>query len=175
MSRHFANQFNDLSGRRSMSNDRNDGSKRGAEYFSSSSECAGGTAFTRAAARKENNDLPTGRNKENKNPREVGRKKGRSKSLSNRPLPSPGGQFGRGKISRRLSRKLPNSAGPMILSRRLSYRINNNPGMSPIVATTLSFTPNKVVPKGRSRHHSKSSLEKIGQPTRQSRATRNSV
>jgi hypothetical protein len=160
---------------KSMSNHRNDGPKRGADYFSSSSESSGGPSSTRNAARKKSSHESgaarlASKDKENRDPRAAERKKGRSKSLNNRPCPSPGGQFGRGKISRR--KDIPNSRGPMILSRRLSYRINSStPGKSPVVATMLKFTPNNpnkvVVAKGRC--HVKSSLEKIGQSSKQSR------
>jgi hypothetical protein len=102
------------------------------------------------------------RDKENNNPGLAKCKRGRSKSLTN--------EFGRGAHHKHQGRMRTHSppGKPMILSRRLSYRINNaTPGRSPVAATKLLFSPIVRVPatkKSRTNHHQQSSLERLASP-----------
>jgi hypothetical protein len=102
--------------------------------------------------------------KENKHPQAGQRKKGRSKSLNN----ALANNFGQGVHQNAGRMRAPSPLGkPMILSKRLSYRINNStPGKSPITAKKLDFTPvgpmaSRQMRVKANRHH-QSSLERIG-------------
>ena len=147
------------------SNMNNDACKRGdddSSYFSDSSTGSYARRKRAGAAAKtsrEGDAKQSDREKENKPPRGAGKQKvKKSKPFSN---VSPGGQFGHGHHRRRGRFFAPSPIGrPMILSRRLSYRINNStPMKSPITATTLNFSPSMKRRPGR---HFQSSLERIG-------------
>ena len=101
--------------------------------------------------------------KENKDPR-VGQRKTRSKSINNTTFES----FGRGVHPRAGKfRTISPKDKPMILSRRLSYRINNStPGRSPITAHKLIFSPMLAADnsKRRKSRRRQSSLERVGKP-----------
>lgn len=171
---------------RIMNNDRgNNNTKRGEDYFSSSSDSSidsnGSSALPPARKKSRANDDAAAKHpkknataashllkkyrggKENQVPQVGKNKKGRSKSLNNFNA-SPA--FGQG-IYRQQRRAFTYSpAGkPMILSRRLSYKINNSttPDKSPVVATKLEFTPvARRKSKGRRSRHHESSLERLG-------------
>ena len=170
---------------RIMNNDRrNNNTKRGEDYFSSSSDSSidsnGPSALPPARKKSRANDDAAAKHpkknavashllkkyrggKENQVPQVGKNKKGRSKSLNNVNA-SPA--FGQG-IYRQQRRAFTYSpAGkPMILSRRLSYKINNSttPDKSPVVATKLEFTPvARRKSKGRRSRHHESSLERLG-------------
>ncbi|KAL7476737.1 hypothetical protein ACHAW6_002578 [Cyclotella cf. meneghiniana] len=107
------------------------------------------------------------REKENKDPRLAERKGARAKSLNANLYDG----FGRGCAHKNAGRMRTRSpAGkPMILSRRLSYKINNGtPQKSPVTAVRLMFSPVTPMPaaryqakKSRTNRHGKSSLESL--------------
>ena len=176
-------EFDDLAASNMNSNDHADG------YFSSSDSSLGSwPSPPRNAARKPQRGRkatqPTGgdavaratkpppqkngapnanqRDKENKDPRLGNGKKERSKSLNN-----ASSKFGRGCPYRHPKfRGISPRDKPMILSRRLSYRINNStPDKSPITAVKLHFTPTTSLPRGRKNRHTQSSLERLNDST----------
>ena len=179
----FDDEFREQN-RGNVSNMSNNYTKRAEGYFSSSSDSSidsneNSSSALPAARKKSCNNakknaaashlLKENRvGKENQIPRLGQNKKGRSKSLNNVNA-SPA--FGQG-FHRRHRRVFSFSPvdKPMILSRRLSYKINNSttPDKSPVVATKLAFSP--VAPnrhsKGRRSRHRESSLERLGASNR---------
>ena len=124
----------------------------------------GRDAVARAMKPPRKNKAPVAdqRDKENKDPRVGNDKKKRPKSLNN----ASSIKFGRGNPYRYGKFRDESPRGkPMMLSRRLSYRINNStPDKSPITAVTLQFTPIMIMPNGRKNRtdrHAKSSLEQL--------------
>ena len=107
------------------------------------------------------------REKENEDPRLAERKGARAKSLNANLYDG----FGRGCVHKNAGRMRTKSpAGkPMILSRRLSYKINNGtPHKSPVTAVRLMFSPVTPMPaaryqakKSRTNRHGQSSLEML--------------
>ncbi|KAL3795936.1 hypothetical protein HJC23_002207 [Cyclotella cryptica] len=104
------------------------------------------------------------RDKENEDPRKAERKARSSKSFNG----SLHDGFGRGCVHKNAGRMRTKSpvGKPMILSRRLSYKINNGtPQKSPVMAVRLMFSPMPVAryqsKKSRTDRHGQSSLETL--------------